>query len=153
MKCKELLNQYLSLDNQVNLPILLRLHVFFCHTCREEVEQMEGLLDRMKHYTDGYPAPNMTDKILSLVQVIELEPEGRKTTPIRYWLTAGALMVLATIVIQFAKPSVRINILSSGIIELPLNIICCAGLTIFIGVFIGSHLEEVSKFFKIHRSH
>lgn len=153
MKCKELMNQYLNLDNQDALPILLRLHVFFCPSCKNEVEQMEDLFNRMEYFAARYSTPDMTEKILSLVQSIELEPEPRKTTPIRYWLTVGVLMFLGTIVIQFAKPSVQVRILSSDMIDLPLNIICCAGLTIFIAVFIGSHLDEVSKFFKIHRSH
>jgi len=153
MKCKETMQRYLELDNQETLPLAMRLHVFFCHACREEIERLAGLFERMRDFTDGYPSPDFSQRILSLIGAVELEPEVKKTTPLRYWLGVGVLFVVGTIVVQFIKPTVQVKLLSGGVIELPLNIICCAGVMIYLAVFIGSHIEEVSKFLKIRRSH
>ncbi|TFG60651.1 MAG: hypothetical protein E4H36_11725 [Spirochaetales bacterium] len=153
MICKEYIGRYLKLDNHETLPILLRFHVFFCHACREEIEKMEGLFSGMDGYISFHAPSDFTDRVLAVIQNIELEHAPRKTSPIKYWFIVGFLLVLSTIVIQFAKPNVQVRLFTGGTVDLPLNIIFAAVCALYLVIFIGSHLQEVSEFLKIHRSH
>jgi hypothetical protein len=159
MKCEktmDLIYDYAGEPMPLLVHLRIALHLFLCPDCVRGNELMELSRETLKN--DFFPpAPDLEESIMSRIaeESAELETQAAET-PIapgelstRGWVIAGIIILVSLSSVFFGS---EFNQLASGrnlSFLLPVGITIGIVLTSYGAFFIGSHLKELSKRFRL----
>ncbi|MDR1637381.1 MAG: peptidoglycan-binding protein [Treponema sp.] len=154
MNCNDLLNELYEYVGDGSLPLnlrlRLRLHGFFCPQCAQEIERFELSRDILRN--DFLPpAPNFEESVMLRIR----EEEGA-APPIREiergvafsgWVVTGIVLLVSLGSAFFGADFIKTVNFEGNSFLLPVGITIGAALSCYGALFIGSHLEELTRRF------
>ena len=145
MTCKRCIELYLSLDNGEAVPRAVQTHLAGCERCMAEVAELEATWDLAASLA---PAPRRDLGPEIMGQVRNLAPASQGISVGR-WVVVGMTILASLFLIPFGR-SYAWGTSTMGLsYEFPLLLILGVGFTGYCSIFIGTHVDELSKLFKI----
>ena len=155
--CETLMDTVYESENDSPLPFLTQLridlHLLFCPACSAKIENLQQLGEIMK--TGFFPdTPDFSEPVMNLLFEEEMELEEKTEVPIgvsfRSWVIIGFFMLLALPSAFFGTNFIQIAGSEGSSFLLPLGITVGVVLTCYGALFIGSHLKELSSWFRLY---
>ena len=144
MKCNSTIRSFLELDNYMELPFSIRLHMVFCKKCRNEIYSLQNTFFNLR---ESQPFDMLDDLSSIVMNTIYAGPVFySKNVSSTKWLSVGMLIFLSMVGLTFSNSFASLKDYFGIYFEIPLNIVMGLAITIYVGFFIGSHLEETRKF-------
>ena len=144
MNCAEFLDRLDSADGLV-LEGDLKFHAATCAGCAKSLEKVQAALI-------AYQLPELVssvDLVPRIRDMIPFLPAPRRVVSMRNWLLAGFLLLLSLgglpLTVGYRSLSNQYGIGFS----LPLILVLSATLTLYVGLFALSHLDELATRFKL----
>jgi len=156
-KTMDLIYDYTGEPAPLLVQLQIALHLFFCPDCTEKAERLERCREILVN--DFFPpAPNLENTIMCRIAEEEdmaLDAPFAETTLVpgelstRGWVIAG-IIILVSLTSAFLGLEFNQLARSAGIsFLLPIGITIGIVLTCYGALFIGSHLKELSKRFRL----
>ncbi|MFQ3619759.1 MAG: hypothetical protein SNJ78_02330 [Spirochaetales bacterium] len=155
MKCEEVIEAYLSLDQGESLCTEALEHLKTCSSCQKTLSQMEGVLTTYRKNLEIFASPDFESRVLAAI--IEKEQSALETkwkhisdsstlTPTT-WLIPGVLLFLGILGIPFSSVFSVFSTLPGRNLELVVPLVLGSALTVYAALFIISNLEWLCKKF------
>jgi hypothetical protein len=156
VNCNELLDDLYEYagDEKIPLNLILRLklHSFFCPQCAQEIERFELSRDILRN--DFFPsAPRFQESVMRQIQDEEPLPPVREIEmgiTFSGWVVTGIVLLVSLASAFFGADFIRIVNFGGSSFLLPVGITIGAVLSCYGALFIGSHLEELTRRFGLH---
>ena len=159
MKCKSAMDTIYHYSGEA-MPLLeqvqVAIHLFFCSACTKKSELLDASNEVLSN--DFFPeSPDLEDSIMNMISAEENSIQKLQETEAlvpgelstRGWIIAG-LIILVSLASLFFGLEFNQLAYSAGISYLlPVGITIGIVLTTYGALFIGSHLKELSKRFKL----
>jgi predicted anti-sigma-YlaC factor YlaD len=152
MRCDDALHILSESDEGGFRGLWARLHLMFCPECRElherELETMEALA-----VYNPFPVPkNFADEIMARIELLEeQEPATHNPMPMSGWVGAGLLILLGMPLLQFSASHLWLKGQLGRALEVPLFIAMGIIITVYIALFIGTHLDDFMDRFGLRK--
>ena len=144
MKCNSTIRSFLELDNYMALPFSIRLHMVFCKRCRDEIYSLQNTFLMLRESAPFDILDNLSSLVMNSIYAGPvLYPKNVSSAK---WLSVGLLIILSMFGITFSNSFHLLKDYFGLPLEIPLNIVMGLAITIYVALFIGSHLEETRKF-------
>lgn len=157
MKCGDWLDMLYEYVGDEKLPLILklrfRLHSFFCPQCAQEMERFELSRDILRN--DFFPpAPNFEESVMLRIREEEpaLSPVRENEAGVAFsgWVVTGIVLLVSLVSVFFGADFIKIVKFAGNSFLLPVGITVGAALSCYGALFIGSHLEELTRRFGLH---
>ena len=156
MDCNTIMDLVFEAKNDNSLPFLnyvrTELHLLFCPACATELRNLQHLEEIMK--TDFFPdSPDFTEPVMErLFEEIELKEkiEVPAGFSFRSWVIIGFFVLLSLSSSYFGMDFIQIASSEGLSFLLPVGITVGVVLTCYGALFIGSHLKELSNWFRLN---
>jgi len=148
MKCDEVLMNYAESAKDRRLSIRQGLHILRCPSCSASARRLDLAMDVLK--TDCFP--DSPDYTAAIMKSLNQEPavEGQPVS-FRNWLVGGVLLVSAMVFSPMGSDFAWVvERFGTGYL-LPMNMVLSLVFTGYVGLFVGTHLGEISDKFNLHR--
>ena len=128
------------------------LHLFFCPRCSEELAKIKSLRGIMS--SEFFPpSPDFGKQVMEKIEG-ETEEFSASRIPggfsVLGWIVIGGFMFLSLTAVFFSLDFTRLADAQGSSFLLPMGLIIGLVFTGYGAVFIGSHLDEFSTWFKLH---
>jgi len=156
MKCNNALDiiyqseDFLSLRKRFSLAI----HILFCGKCSAAYKNLEET--QMLLRTGFFPpSPDFSNSIMDIIYKEALTEEVEQTVfesggfSTRGWVIAGIIMLVSFATVFLGQDFNRVATDQGLSFLLPLGIITGLAISAYGALFIGSHLKELSQWFKL----
>jgi len=155
MDCKTIIDSFDGSDRYEDIPILTQLktgfHLLFCPECSLELKKMQRLEEIMK--TEFFPGEtDLSESVMeSLNNEINLNPgtDAPAGFSFRGWVITGFFMLLSLVSVFFGVNFIEIAEIEGLSFLLPIGLTIGMILTGYGAFFIGSHLKEISMWFRL----
>jgi hypothetical protein len=157
MNCEEVMNAIYESEGDSPLPLTLQLgislHLFSCPRCAAEIKKLELLRGVLE--TDFFPAvPGIEDTIMEKIAAQSYEEtEEALDAPagfsFRGWVITGCVLFLSFALVFFSMDFVKLAKTQGDSFLLPVGLTIGVILTSYGAIFIGSHLKELSIWFRL----
>lgn len=148
MKCDDAMQQFLQMDNRDSLPFFLRIHVWHCRRCKEEIDSLQqayiALLDAAPYELPRDLSGPLYDEIAKQC------PSYRREMSYTRWLVVGFILIASRIAVTFSDTLVVLQGHYGGRLDIPLNIVLGLVMSIYAALFIGTHIEELKKLVRLY---
>lgn len=146
MNCKTTIDRYLHSNHINKVPLLVRLHTFFCPYCRKEIQAMQN---KYKRLAQDQPFEMHRDISTSIMlEVLQSPIQYKKQVSYFKWISVGVVIVASRFLVSFSDTYIWLNQEFGGNYELPLNIVLGSVISVYSALFIGSHLKDMKRFSK-----
>ena len=156
--CQTLMDTVYESENDCSFLTQLRidLHLLFCPACTAEIEKLRQLGELMK--TGFLPdSPDFAEPIMKRLfeeaeEAMELKEKTEVSIGVSFksWVIIGFFMLLALPSAFFGMNFIQIAGSEGSSFLLPLGITVGVVLTCYGALFIGSHLKELSSWFRLY---
>jgi hypothetical protein len=164
MKCNVLLDTIYEFDGKETLSLWNRLriavHVIFCPQCAEKVLRLEAARDILRtDFLPSAPCSSLADSIMDRISAegfdltADMPFEEEDLTPEVPWggWVATGLIILVSLSTSFmGMDFISVAADQGSSFLLPVGITIGVVVTVYGTLFIGSHLEELSDWFRLH---
>lgn len=153
MRCDDHMSRFLDLDNDGQLPLSTRLHLFICPNCRREIAaltlELTLLREQSAHYAHADMSSVIMDKIFALASAEEHTISNLK------WLFVGFIMLSSTVLIGYSDTVMWLRVHFGPHLTVPLSIVMGLCFSLYAIMFVGTHVDELKKYWvsiarKIH---
>jgi hypothetical protein len=136
------MEKYLELEENVRIPVKLKIHLFLCSKCRAEVFAMKETMDILK-INSPFQTPSMAEQIMKEIN-LSSNPYFREVS-LWQWLITGAVIFSAIILVNYSTPFIWLKEQYGRSFEIPLNIVWGFIICLYVGSFVGTHLDSIKK--------
>ncbi len=155
MRCESFLDRYDRLDADEEPGVLLRLHLAACPECRAKVALLK---EASASYLAAVSASDSAGPIGDLVEdrimvAVRLLPKPKRELHARDWAVSGFVLVASVAIIPFDPNFSLIKELFGTSYSLSLALVLASTLTVFGGVFIATHIDELEPILKRYMPH
>ncbi|MHB9291716.1 hypothetical protein Holit_00799 [Hollandina sp. SP2] len=161
MKClmeKKVMDKVYEALGERPLPLRYRLylglHRLYCPRCDEELKRLEAVQGLLE--TGFFPeVPTLEDVIMEEIYREEpnwaaLDRDLAAGISFRGWVISGLIILVTLPVSFFGMDAVKFSASSGSSLLLPLGLTIGGIVTSYGALFIGSHLKELSQWFRLH---
>jgi hypothetical protein len=150
MRCETFRDRYDQLDSGEEPGFFLRAHLASCPECRLAAGRLEAGLQawRAADEAEALRQGEILDQ--RIMAAVLLLPRPRKELHARNWALSGMVIFLSLALIPFSKDFSLLRQLFGEGYSLPLFLVLGLVLTLFGGVFIATHMEELEPYVKRH---
>jgi len=146
-RCRYVQDNLIYLEADEYQPLRIRLHLLFCPNCRKEAARMASLLADMRSFEPVPEDFDMTYCIMrSILALHSNVPIEAKNVSMLKWIAAGLLILFSMVVVRFSKTYIWIKAAYGDYFEAPMYLVFGIILTVYIALFIASHIDELSHF-------
>jgi hypothetical protein len=134
--------------------LYLGLHRLYCRRCDEELKQLEAIQELLE--TGFFPdVPALEDAIMEGIYREEpdraaLDKDLAAGVSFRGWVISGLIILVTLPASFFGMDAVKVSASSGSSLLLPLGLTIGGIVTSYGALFIGSHLKELSQWFRLH---
>jgi hypothetical protein len=144
MKCSRIVEHFLELEDNLSIPLSIRLHILFCRECRGEIFVMR---DTFKSFRNTAPF-EMTGDISDFVmyRIKGFEKNFSNTISSFKWLMVGSVILASIFLIPFSNSLLWLKVHFGRDLLIPLNIVMGLAISIYSVFVIGAHIDELKTF-------
>lgn len=147
MRCETFLDRYDRLDAGERPGPALRAHLSACPACRARIEREAAAITA---YRTGKADPRLPILEERVMAAIRLTPRPRRVVLLRDWIVAGLVIALSMALIPLGEEFDLVKEAFGPRYAMPLSLVLGLVLTVYIAVFIGSHLDEFGAMLRRH---
>ena len=140
---ERMMKRFMKLDNDMGLPMTLRLYMFLSPECRREVtrlmNEMQSLRGQSPYAMPRDMGPEIMDRVAGLDVSYDYGVSFMK------WLFVGVFIWLSIILFSFSDFRNSMGDYFGPHLLIPINIVLGVGISIYAAVYMASHVEEVKK--------
>ncbi len=148
MKCETFMKRFLENDEAGSLSPAIRIHLFRCARCAGEVRAFRLAMADLRPYEpfvlDGIESARIVDSVMR-------QPEYRKSISLFNWVGAGVLMFVGIFLAPFSDQFMSLRDHFGGDLEVPFSLVMGVMVTIYAAIFIGTHMDELSRWLEHHK--
>ncbi len=144
MKCNKIIKRFLELENFLTLPLRMRWHILWCENCKEEISLLQDRLVEIRKSQPFVMKEDMTEVIMNSIYANTYVLSNNISST--KWVTVGTLIFLSIIGITFSDSIIWLKSHFGVSFEVPLSIVMGLAITIYVSLYIGTHIEETRKF-------
>jgi hypothetical protein len=148
MKCDKAVNNYLKLDNNTQMPFLLKLHVIFCRDCRREISGLRNLFFMFKNDSSYKKSYDMSSSIMEIIRRESIYTV--KTISGFKWGLIGMLIFLSILLLNFSESFIWLKNEFGSDYTIPLSIVMGFILTAYSSIVVGCNYENIKKYIAVH---
>lgn len=158
MTCRTMMDKVYDALGEEPLSLLFRLrlgvHLLFCRHCAEEVKKLEAAQELLQ--TGFFPdSPHFEESIMEEIYAEEstfADPDWDTATGVsfRSWVITGFIVLISLSTVFFGMDFVKVATFAGSSFLLPVGLTVGGILTSYGAIFIGSHLKELSHWFRLH---
>lgn len=142
-KCDNLMKKYMMFDIKQGMPMRIRFHTLFCKSCKNEIKEMNEILESMEGSLPYEMFMDMTGNIMNRIE--ELEFYYIKSVSNFKWLSAGIIIFASIFLVQFSNSFSWLKYQFGGNLEIPINIAFGVILSVYTLFFTGAHVDSFKK--------
>jgi hypothetical protein len=146
MDCTRALLSIIESKEDGHLPLRVRLHLSHCASCNAEYKRMQKAIAFMR--SEYLPrSPDLSELIMSAIRVtptLEAAPVS-----FRDWTIVGIVILAAITIAPLGSAFTWVKNSFGSNFLLPLNVVLGLMLSAYGALFIGTHLNEFVKRFKL----
>ena len=148
MKCEKTVERFMELDEYREIPFLLRIHLFHCKKCREEVAALTASLDLLSAVVPFTAPAGLSDFIIKRIAGESLSHVGRVSG--FKWVSVGTVIFSSILLIGFSDSFIWLEEQFGSQYTLPLSIVLGLVLTAYLSIVAGCNYEAVKKYYMDH---
>ncbi len=158
MKCKVAMEQYMALDKDKHVPLLITIHLLKCKKCRDLVRSMSIAAKLYEKNIYKQDIPDYDFLLKTMKKVDDIVPELMKKQAEKYklpheriltWVVIGFLMILGLTSIPFTYTGRWASSTFEMRFVLPLALISAIFVSVFAAMFVGRNLDFFIKKFDL----
>jgi predicted anti-sigma-YlaC factor YlaD len=142
MKCNRVMEEYLELEESSRIPIKIKIHLFFCSKCRAEAFAMREAMDILKT-NSPFATRSMSEEIMKEIE-LTANPYYREVS-LWQWVVTGVVIFSAIILVNYSDPFIWLKEQYGRSMEIPLNIVWGFIICLYVGSFVGTHLDSIKE--------
>lgn len=152
MRCETFRDRYDQLDSGEEAGFFLRAHLASCPECRRATDRLEAGLQAWRAAAEADSEALRHGEMVDqrIMAAVLLLPRPRKELHARNWALSGMVIFLSLALIPFSEDFSLLRQLFGEGYSLPLFLVLGLVLTLFGGVFIATHMEELEPYVKRH---
>lgn len=157
MKCRDVLNYLLDLDNEEPIADDVEHHLAGCASCRQEAGRLRMATEVVRvRQTENGPrddakaateAEARTERIMVAIRVEA--PPAPVPVPFRNWLAAAAVILGGILGLQYSAPLDYLRDAFGPALDLALALSLGLFLTVYLCLLVGSNLPRVRRLFGV----
>jgi len=144
MKCDRAMEKFLEMDNGASFGLFLRVHMLRCDMCRNEIRQLKKHFESLITETPFPMGVNIEDAVMR--EIYDNDPGFNTGISCFKWISAGLVLVASSFLVTYSKTNDWLTGYFGSVYEIPLNIVLGLGITIYIILFIGSHVDDLKDY-------
>ncbi len=148
MKCDNVLERFMELDDYLDIPFMLRFHLFHCKKCREEVAAMIAAMDLLSTESP-YAAPAGLQLIIMNRILGESLSHVGKVSGTK-WAAVGTVIFSSILLINFSDSFIWLQEQFGSQYTLPLSIVMGLVITAYLSIVVGCNYEAMKKYYQDH---
>ncbi len=143
MRCERFMERYLGIDNGENLTLPMRVHLLRCVSCRAETAALQAVMNDMERCSISTMDRDVSDAVMSAI----LGSHGAygKRIALYKWIGTGVTIFASIFVLTLSDSLALLKANYGGNLEVPLSIVMGVVITIYATVFIGTHMDEFTR--------
>ncbi len=143
MECETAIEKYLKYPGGIKIPLLLRVHMLFCQSCRSEIQLLKIEFQKIRNSAPYEIPEDITETVMAQVQLLEKSYENE----ISYfkWIAVGVIIVGSRFVFTFSDSLVWLQGHFGKQLDIPLNIILGLVMTGYAILFVGTHIDDIKR--------
>ena len=146
MDCARAMLSIIESKEDGHLPLRVRLHLSHCTSCNAEYSRMQKAIAFMR--SEYLPSsPDLSELIMSVIRatpILEAAPVS-----FREWTIVGIVILAAITIAPLGRAFTWVKLSFGSNFLLPLNVVLGMILSAYGALFIGTHLNEFVKRFKL----
>ena len=144
MNCEKVMFDFEQHDNKKTIPLKMRLHFIVCSECRREA----GRMTRALNFLQGEHVYEMKNSVADNVMKIIMLSSNRYEKSAAYgrWIIAGVLIVAGHYGLNYSESHTWLTSYYGQTLSVPFNIVMGVIITVYAGVFIFTHLDDIKKY-------
>ena len=143
MKCDKAMKKFLDMDNDASFTLSLKLHSIFCRECREEISALSETYSSLIGMSSFVTQKDMTDAIMA--EVYKHENLYEHNVSYFKWISVGSIIIASRFLVSFSDTHIWLNSHFGINFEIPLNIVLGLVISIYLILFIASHIDDLKK--------
>ncbi len=144
MKCDDVIEKFMEIDNYRDIPFLVRLHIIFCKKCRNEVAVLTAALDIFAADSPFNAPKGLSFSIINKIARESLS-HGVKISGIK-WVVTGTVIFSSILLLNFSESFIWIEEQFGTQYTLPLSIVLGLVLTAYLSIVIGFNYKSMKKY-------
>lgn len=145
-KCEKARKIFIDREKASSLPLRLRLHLFFCRSCKSEVFRLRELFLKLSGSSLYKMEESRVDDIMKVIMNGRVNREH--TVSSKQWIFTGAVIILSIFLIPFNDSIIWLRKMYGIDFELPFVIIMGLVVTIYPVLFTATHIDEIKELIK-----
>ncbi len=142
MKCNRIMDEYLELEDNSRIPVRIKIHLFLCSKCRAEAFAMRETMDILK-INSPFETGSMSERIMT--EINSLPNPYFKEVSLWHWLITGVVICSSIVLLNYSTPFIWLKEQYGRSMEIPLNIVWGFIICLYVGSFVGTHLDALKK--------
>jgi hypothetical protein len=152
MRCKTFLRRYDRSDAGRGMSALMLLHAARCSSCMSETDGVAYSIEMYRAEGSGAESAEkaLEDRVMSAVRHL---PPPKQEISIREWFAAGFIIVASMALIPLGEDFNSFKLIFGRSFALPLSLVLGGVATVYMSLFIASHIDVVGGFLKRRMGH
>ncbi len=146
MKCEKAREIFIDRERASSLSPRLRIHLFFCRSCRDEIFRLRELFTELSGSSLYRMEESRADDIMRVLKNSRVSREH--TVSSKQWIFTGAVIIASIFLIPFNDSIKWLSKMYGINFELPFIIIMGLIVTIYPVLFTATHMDEIKELIK-----
>jgi hypothetical protein len=146
MKCEKAREIFINQEKASSLSLRLRLHLLFCHSCRNEIVRLRELFGKLHDSSLYKMKGSQADDIMKVINLSRVNRRSHVSS--KQWIFTGAVIISSIFLIPFNDSLMWLRNMYGVDFELPFIVIMGLIVTIYPLLFTATHIEEIKEVIK-----
>jgi hypothetical protein len=143
MMYEKMMNRFLELDNDTELPFTLRLFMLLSPGYRREVNNLREQIKALRKEAPFVMPCDMSPEIMESILVLAIRHDYGVSS--LKWLFVGIVIWLSIILFSFSDSLIPMADYFGAHLLVPINIVLGLGISIYAAIYMASHVEVIKK--------
>ena len=144
MKCEKAINRYLENDEKFSIPLFVKIHMFFCPKCSNEICGLMAAMDLLESESIWKTERNITGYVMDRISREDVYSEKRISGV--KWMLIGAVIVSSILLINFSNSFIWLKEQYGPDFVVPLSLVLGGGITIYMMLLTLSNYDYLEKY-------
>lgn len=144
MKCEKAVTKYLENDDKYRIPFFVKIHLFFCPRCSDEVSKLMAAMDLLESDSVWKTERNITGYVMDRIS-LQNAYSGKRMSGAR-WMIIGAVIVSSILLINFSNSFIWLREQYGSGFVIPLSIVLGLSITAYMMVLTLSNYDYLEKY-------
>ncbi len=144
MKCEKVITKYLESDDKYRIPLLVKIHTYFCPGCSNEISKLMAAMDLLENDSIWKTERNITGYVMDRISLQSVYSEKR-VSGIK-WILIGAVIISSILLINFSDSFIWLKEQYGSNFVIPLSIVLGLAITAYMMILTLSNYDYLEKY-------